>query len=144
MTRLQKDQSEVVIDKNRKYLTAILIYFFSCISRPVRRNSLNATGGAHRAPHRTRTHAQFSRAYTTAHHPHISSVSTPHWLKVKRVRVIFGVSHPSRSLMSFLNVPFVRFPSVLSSPTASSSKPSASTIHGKELSQKPKRTRSLE
>ena len=39
----------------------------------------------------------------------------------------FSVKHPSCSLTSLLNVPFVRFPSVLFSPTAPSSKPSAST-----------------
>ena len=33
----------------------------------------------------THTHALFSHPYTTAHHPHISSVGTPHWLKVKWV-----------------------------------------------------------
>ena len=30
-----------------------------------------------------RAHAHFSRANTTAHHPHISSVGTPHWLLTK-------------------------------------------------------------
>ena len=76
---------------------------------------------------RANTHI-FSRAYTKAHHPHISKRGhTTFGSKWKRVRVIFSVSHPSRSLMSLLNVPFVRFPSVLSSPTAQSSRPSAST-----------------
>ena len=67
----------------------------------------------------------FSRAYTTAH-PHISSVGTTVAQSEKSPRH-FIVSHPSRSLVSLLFVPFVRFPSVLSSPPASSSKPSAPT-----------------
>ena len=66
-----------------------------------------------------RARTYISRVYTTAHHPHMSSVGTPHLLKVKRVWVISSVPQPSRSLMSF-----VRF---LSSPTASSSRPSASS-----------------
>ena len=91
----------------------------SCLAVVPNRTHLyteHLTGRAH-------TRIFLVRTYTTAHHPHISSVGAPHWLKVKRVRVIFlSVSHPSRSLMSLLNVPFVRFPSVLSLPTASSSK----------------------
>ena len=45
------------------------------------------------------------------------------------MRVIFSVPHLSRSSMSKLNVPFVRFLSVLSSPTAQLSRPSASTTY---------------
>ena len=83
-------------------------------------------------PHRTRTHAHFSRANTTAHHPHTSSVGTPHWLKAQcsrsnEPRVIHSVSHPSRSVMSLLNVPYRPFPRVLTSPSAQSSRPSVST-----------------
>ena len=74
----------------------------------------------------------FSRANTTAHHPHTSSVGTPHWLKAQcsrsnESRVIHSVSHPSRSVMSLLNVPYRPFPRVLSSPSAQSSRPSVST-----------------
>ena len=36
-------------------------------------------------PHQTCTYGHFSRANNTAHHPHISSAGTPHWLKVKWV-----------------------------------------------------------
>ena len=47
--------------------------------------------------------------------------------RVKKVRVIVLCSLPSRSLMSLLNIPHCSFPQVLSSPTCSRSRPSAST-----------------
>ena len=121
--------------------------FFSRVSHQVRRNSLNATEGVCTEQITGRAHTlTSSRANTTAHHPHISSVGIPRRLKVKRVRVIFSVSHPSRSLLSLLNVPFVRFLSVLSSPTASSSRLSASTTSMASSCRKSpsKRVRSLE
>ena len=104
------------------------LFIFCCVSRPVRRNSLNATGVyTEHLTGRAHTH-NFSRANTTAHHPHISKCGhTTFGFRRDRVRVFFSGSHPSRSLMSLLNVPFVRFPSVFSSPTAPSSRPSAST-----------------
>ena len=60
---------------------------------------------------------------------HVSKFTHAHsaWLKVKRVRVIFSVSLPSRSLMSLLNVPYRPFPRVLSPPSGSLSRPSASS-----------------
>ena len=48
-------------------------------------------------------------------------------VRVKRVRVVILCSLPSRSLMSLLNIPHCSFPHVLSSPTCSRSRPSAST-----------------
>ena len=52
---------------------------------------------------------------------HFSNVGTPHWLKVKRnLCRAFLCTHISISFaMSSLNVPFVRFPPVLFSPTCS-------------------------
>ena len=67
-------------------------------------------------------------------HTHIFIVHVSHfthaysaWLKVKRVRVIFSVSLPSRPLMSLLNVPHRPCSRVLSSPAGSVSRPSASS-----------------
>ena len=54
--------------------------------------------------------------------------------KVKRVRVIILCSLPSRSLMSLLNIPHCSFPQVLSSPSGSLSRPSASTTSWEEAS----------
>ena len=85
-----------------KDLTAFHM-FFHCFSHPVRRNSLNATGSVHRTPHPTRTHAFFS---CTSHIAHAHSA----WIKCVRCKKSASFSHPfpSRSLMSMLNVPFVR------------------------------------
>ena len=59
-------------------------------------------------------------------------------LKVKRVRVIILRSFPSRSLMSLLNIPHCSFPQVLSSPTGSLSRLSASTTSvGRSFREKP-------
>ena len=75
-------------------------------------------------PRRTQAHT-FSRTCTTAHYPHISSVGTPHWLKVKS-SLCHTHLHFSFSLdMSFSNVPFSRFPQVSSSPTCLTSQTSA-------------------
>ena len=66
-------------------LTAKLIVFFFIASR-VQSDATHCTRREvyTEPPHRTRTH--FSRANTTAHHPHVSSVGTPQWLKVKMSR----------------------------------------------------------
>ena len=70
--QLQKYQSEVVIDKKQQ--TWPPSWFFVAFRVQSDRTSCW-----------THTHALFSHLYTTAHHPHISSVGTPHWLKVKWV-----------------------------------------------------------
>ena len=57
--------------------------------------------------------------------------------KVKKVRVIILCSLPSRSLMSLLNIPHCSFPQVLSSPSGSLSRPSASTTSWEEASASP-------
>ena len=64
------------------------------------------------------------------------------WLKHKCVRckksTSFSNRPPSRPLMSMLNVPFVNFPSILSSLTASSSRPSPSiSIRARSRCQSP-------
>ena len=111
-----------------KDLTAILSYFLTCVSRPVRSNSLNATWSVHRTTspdahtgtffsceHRTASSAHFQCGHITLAQGEIG------------VCVIHSVSHPSHSLMSLFNVPYRPFSPVLSSPTAQSSRPSAST-----------------
>ena len=59
-------------------------------------------------------------------------------VRVKRVRVIILCSLPSRSLMSLLNIPHCSFPRVLSSPTCSRSRSSASnTSMGRSFRENP-------
>ena len=59
-------------------------------------------------------------------------------VRVKRVRVIILCSLPSRSLMSLLNIPHCSFPQVLSSPTCSRSRSSASnTSMGRSFRENP-------
>ena len=57
------------------------------------RSLRNCTNVYTEPPHRTRTHAHFSRANTTAHHPHTSSVGTPHWLKAQCSRSKWVARH---------------------------------------------------
>ena len=112
--------------RTKRLLTAILIYFLKVAFRV----------------HSDATHwTRWKRTQNTSPDEHTRTflVRTPrriirtppvraHTLaQGEKSRVIFSVSHPSCSLMSLLNVPFVRFPWVLSSRTASSSRPSAST-----------------
>ena len=89
--------------------------------------SLGAGSGAlGKQSRRTQTHT-FSRTCTTAHYPHISSVRTL-WLKVKRSLChVFVCTHSISFDMSLLNVPFSRFPQVLSSPTCLASQTSATS-----------------
>ena len=80
--RLEKDLSEVAMDKNQQ--TWPPSWFFCCVSRPVTRNSLNATGGVHRTTSpdsRTRT---FFLVRTPRRIIRTSPVwEDSHWLKVK-------------------------------------------------------------
>ena len=71
--------------KEPKDLTAILIYLFWVAFR-VQSDATHWTRRRVHTEHLTRAHTHiYSRANPTAHHPHISSVGTPHWLKVKWV-----------------------------------------------------------
>ena len=101
-------------------------------------------GDVHRTPHRTRTHAHVSRAYTTAHHPH--AVWAHHIGSRWKESASFFSFFTS---ISFLDVvtecpvrplpfgPLLTYRIVIQTF-------SVYHIHGKELSQKPKRIRSLE
>ena len=102
-------------------LTAIQIDFILvAFSRPVRRNSLNATEGVHRIHFLWRAQHTLSREHMTAH-----SLAQDQVGKCKNVIVV-----PTRksilSLMSLLNIPFVPFPSLHSAPSATSSRVSTS------------------
>ena len=76
---------------------------------------------------------------------HISSVGTSHWLKVQKVRVTHIAPHSSCLVVSLLNVPYRPFPRMLSSPSAQSSRLSASTtsIARSRCNKQPTCTRSL-
>ena len=124
--------------RRENQVLTVLSFFFSFISRPVRRNSLNED--VHRTPHSTRTTCTFFSC-----EPHISSVGTPHWLKMKE-----SLRHSQCvTFIPFLDV--VVECSLSSVPTCFDRTPctviktlSVYHIHCKKSAQQPKRTRSLE
>ena len=94
--------------------------FLVAFSRPARRNSLNATGGVPRVDFLERATVHFLSKAHTAH-----SVAQDKVVSASFTVIPHAHSHPV-SLMSLLNVKFTPFPSLLSSPSASSSRASTS------------------
>ena len=83
--------------------------------RPVRRNSLNATGCVHKIHFLERATAHFFSWAHTAH-----SVAQDKVVSASFIVIPHAHSHPV-SLMSLLNVKFTPFPSLLFSPSTSTS-----------------------